>query len=430
LFRISDFDIRISSPQVYRMDFSLPQLGEGVYEAELVRWLVRPGEAVKRGQSLLEVMTDKATMEVPAPFAGTVTAFAGEPGQRLKVGDTILTYTPTGSVELPPAKKTEPVPVAAAAPVPAVTAVSPVGNGRPPAAPPAAPSVRHLARKLGIDLARVRGSGPGGRVLIDDLAAQVGKPAAGAEKPKKEALVLDFGKPGTRVRLQGLRRKIAEHLVDATRRIPHYSYIDECDLTEMVKLRAALREPCAARGLKLTYLAFFIKAAAAALREIPIVNSSLDEGTQEIVLHDHYNVGIAVATPGGLVVPVVHGADQKDIYTIAAEVERLGNEAKAGRVKLDDLRGGTLTVTSIGNIGGLISTPIINHPEVGIMGVGKVVRRPVYDAAGNLRPADVIYLSFSFDHRVVDGAVGAAFGNAVTRHLQNPAALLLPERLK
>jgi pyruvate dehydrogenase E2 component (dihydrolipoamide acetyltransferase)/2-oxoisovalerate dehydrogenase E2 component (dihydrolipoyl transacylase) len=148
------------------------------------------------------------------------------------------------------------------------------------------------------------------------------------------------------------------------------------------------------------------------------------------VLHDHYHIGIAVASPGGLIVPVVHDADKKDLFTIAAEIERLGNEAKTGRAKLEDLRGGTFTITSIGNIGGLISTPIINHPEVGIVGIGKVVKRPVYDEAGNIRPADLIYLSFSFDHRVVDGAVGASFGNVLMRHLQNPAALLLPEKLR
>lgn len=240
--------------------------------------------------------------------------------------------------------------------------------------------------------------------------------------------ILDYGVSGTRIRLQGVRRKIAEHLVDSKRRIPHYSYIDECDITELVALRASLREPCAERGLKLTYLAFFVKAAALALKEIPIVNSSLDEGTQEIVLHDHYHIGIAVATPGGLFVPVIHHADQKDIFAIAAEIERLSNEARAGRVKLDDLRGGTFTVTSIGNIGGLISTPIINHPEVAIMGVGKIVKRPVYDSHGNIRPAEMVYLSFSCDHRVVDGAIGAAFGNAVAKRLQSPAALLLPEK--
>ncbi|MCE9532977.1 MAG: 2-oxo acid dehydrogenase subunit E2 [Planctomycetes bacterium] len=409
------------------MDFPLPELGEGVYEAELVRWLVKPGDAVKRGQSLLEVMTDKATMEVPTPFAGTIHSIIGETGQRLKVGDVILTYTPAGSSEIVPpstARKVEPmVATASVATAPLKT------NGRGASAPVASPSVRHLARKLGVSLADLHGSGPAGRILLDDLTSHL-KMAPDDKPAKKEAFTFDVGVPGTRVRLQGLRRKIAEHLVEAKNRIPHYSYIDECDLTEMVKLRSALRDPCAARGLKLTYLSFFIKAAAMALKEVPIVNSSLDESTQEIVFHDHYHIGIAVATPAGLVVPVVHDADKKDIYSIAAEVDRLGSDAKAGRVKLDDLRGGTFTVTSIGNIGGLISTPIINHPQVGILGVGKVVKRPVYDAKGEIRPADLIYLSFSFDHRVVDGAVGALFGTAVSKHLQNPAALLLPEKLR
>jgi pyruvate dehydrogenase E2 component (dihydrolipoamide acetyltransferase)/2-oxoisovalerate dehydrogenase E2 component (dihydrolipoyl transacylase) len=418
------------------MDFSLPELGEGLYEAELVRWLVKPGDQVKRGQSLLEVMTDKATMEVPAPFAGAIVSVAGQPGERIKVGDTILSYTPAGGSETVPPAVAKRAEAQAATPalatVPAM-AGAPTANGASQvsaAGPVAAPSVRHFARKLGIDLSRIHGSGPGGRILLDDLTAQISRlPSDKPAKKEPEPFEFDVGVPGTRVRLQGLRRKIAEHLVEAKKRIPHYSYIDECDITEMVKLRTALRDPCAARGLKLTYLSFFIKAAAHALKEVPIVNSSLDESTQEIVFHDHYNVGIAVATRGGLVVPVVHDADKKDIYSIAAEVERLGSEAKAGRVKLDDLRGGTFTVTSIGNIGGLISTPIINYPEVGILGVGRVVKRPIYDKDLNIRPADIVYLSFSFDHRVVDGAVGAVFGSAVVKHLQNPATLLLPEKL-
>ena len=277
------------------------------------------------------------------------------------------------------------------------------------------------------------GTGPGGRILLDDLGSAIArsKPPVGeaAAKPDKPAEPPpDYGRPGTRVRLQGLRRKIAEHLVESKRRIPHYSYIDEVDITELVRLRGQLREPCAKMGVKLTYLAFFVKAVAAALKDVPVVNSSLDEATQEIVLHDRYHVGIAVATPTGLVVPVVKDADAKDVFAVAAEVERLAGETRAGRVKLEDLRGGTFTVTSVGNVGGLISTPIINHPEVGIMGVGKVVKRPVYDERGDIRPADLVYLSFSFDHRVLDGAVGAAFGNAVIKRLTNPAALLVPER--
>ncbi len=181
--------------------------------------------------------------------------------------------------------------------------------------------------------------------------------------------------------------------------------------------------------MKLTYLPFFVKAAVAALKEVPIVNSSLDEKAGEIVLHDRYSVGIAVATPGGLIVPVVKDADKKDLGSIAREIDRLSAEARAGKSRREDLRGGTFTITSVGNIGGLFSAPVINHPEVGILGLGKVVRRPVFDEYDRVRPAEMIYLSLSFDHRVVDGAVGAAFTNAIIRHLTNPALLLLPEKV-
>jgi 2-oxoisovalerate dehydrogenase E2 component (dihydrolipoyl transacylase) len=194
----------------------------------------------------------------------------------------------------------------------------------------------------------------------------------------------------------------------------------------LVRLRDNLRESFAAAGVKLTYLPFFIKAVVAALKEVPIVNASLVEADGEIVLHDRYNIGLAVSTPSGLIVPVIRDADKKDIATLAREIERLSNDARNGKSKLDDLRGGTFTVTSVGNLGGLFSTPVINHPEVGILGLGKIVRRPVYDDAGQVRPADLIYLSLSFDHRVVDGAVGAAFTNAILRHMKNPAVMLLP----
>ncbi|MGL6097482.1 MAG: dihydrolipoamide acetyltransferase family protein, partial [Fimbriiglobus sp.] len=304
-------------------------------------------------------------------------------------------------------------------------------NGTATLAPPAAPSVRHLARKLGVDLANVRGTGPAGRILLDDLAPFLKPKAAPDAAPKAgtDLTRLDFGVAGTRVKLVGLRRKIAERMVESKRLIPHYSYMDECELTDLVRLRSQIKDTYAKAGVKLTYLPFFVKAVARALREVPVVNSTFDEATQEVILHDRYHIGIAVAAPSGLIVPVVKDADRRDIGNLATEIDRLGSEARAGKAKLDDLRGGTFTITSIGGIGGLISTPIINHPEVGILGIGKVVKRPVYDQHGQLKPSDVVFLSFSFDHRIVDGAVGAAFGNAVIRHLHNPAVLLLPERL-
>jgi pyruvate dehydrogenase E2 component (dihydrolipoamide acetyltransferase)/2-oxoisovalerate dehydrogenase E2 component (dihydrolipoyl transacylase) len=424
------------------MDFALPPVGEGLIEVELVRWLVHPGDAVKRGQPLVEVMSDKATMEVPAPFAGRITTTVAEPNTKVKVGQLLLKYDADASVV------TTPAPVGAMAsggrkPPVEPTSVPEFNRGLTPPARQAngtnghhvaaAPSVRHLARKLGIDLGKVKGSGPAGRVLVEDLTTHL-KPRAESAAPTKSAGTdvskLDFGVAGTRVKLVGMRRKIAEHLVVSTRTIPHYAYIDECDLTDLVRLRQQLKDPFAKAGVKLTYLAFFVKAVARALKDVPVVNSTFDEPNQEVVLHPHYHVGVAVAAPSGLIVPVVKNVDKLDVAGIASEIERLSEDAKAGKSKLDDLKGGTFTVTSVGGIGGLISTPIINHPEVGIMGIGKVVKRPLYDSNGILRPTDVVYLSFSFDHRIVDGAVGASFGNAVIRYLQNPATLLIGEKVR
>ncbi len=412
------------------MEFALPEIGEGVYEAELVRWLVEAGATVKRGQPLAEVMTDKATMEVPSPFVGTVTALLAQPGQQIKVGQPLLSYESSAPAPQPVAVAStgKSATSAASASVPRPMLNGPIRmevSGRLPVK--AAPSVRHLARKLGIDLAAIHGSGPEGRILIEDLTPRIQAASAPAAPPPEP--VPDYGKPGTRIKMQGLRRTIAQRMVLSKRTIPHYSYVDECDVTDLVKLRESLREPFARAGVKLTYLAFFVKAVVAALKDVPIVNASLDEKSDEIVLHDHYHIGIAAATPAGLMVPVIRDADQKDLATIAREIERLSNAARAGKARREELVGSTFTITSVGAYGGLIATPVINPPEVAILALGKIIKRPVYDDAGAIRPADLIYLSLSFDHRVVDGAVGAVFANAILKHLRNPAALLLQNDL-
>ena len=418
------------------MDFPLPPVGEGLVEVELLRWLVGPGDAVARGQPLLEVMSDKATMEVPSPFAGAITSTVGTPGEKLTVGDVVLRYQTAGAVSQTDSGEPE----ASAAGVPqsapgvpgsAVGVLARVrtpgadASGSPAVGSPvaAAPSLRLLARKLGIDLATVRGSGPGGRVLLDDMTPRLAKLNGHAPKPAGP----DYGTPGTRVKLTGLRRAIAAQMVASATAIPHYTYVDECDFTELVRLRTQLKEPLAKRGVKLTYLPFVLKAIALALKEMPIVNATHDDATEETTLHAGVHLGVAVAAPAGLFVPVVRDADRLDVVGLAREVERLSADARAGKLRPQDSRGGTFTVTSIGSVGGLIATPIVNRPEVGILAVGKIVRRPVFDAAGSVVPADLAYLSFSFDHRIIDGAVGAAFGNAVIRRLQAPAALLLPE---
>ena len=229
------------------------------------------------------------------------------------------------------------------------------------------------------------GTGPAGRVLLGDLTPHL-RPAGRSEPPVKPAPTpADFGTPGTRVKLVGLRRKIAAHMVASKAAAPHFTYVDECDLTDLVRLRAQLKEPFARAGVKLTYLPFVVKAVTRALKEVPSVNATFDAAADELVLHAEYHVGIAVAAPTGLVVPVIRHADRKDVAAIATEIDRLSTDVRAGRPKLADLGGGTFTVTSIGSIGGLIATPILNIPEVGIVAVGKVQKRPVYSRARHAR---------------------------------------------
>jgi pyruvate dehydrogenase E2 component (dihydrolipoamide acetyltransferase)/2-oxoisovalerate dehydrogenase E2 component (dihydrolipoyl transacylase) len=403
------------------MDFALPELGEGVYEAELLHWRVKPGDKVAHGQTLIEVMTDKATMEVPSPFQGTITELKAKTGTQINVGSVILTYAGTALAK------------PAAAMTPATTVAASAGqhtNGTPivstSTSVKAAPSIRYLARKMGIDLAAIHGTGPGGRILHEDLSALLSAQSTQRPAATRSAPRIDVGTPGVRLKMQGMRRRMAEHMVAAKKAIPHFSYIDECDITDLVRLRAQTLDLFAQNNVKLTYLTFFVQAAIRALKEVPIVNAMLDEQAHEVVVHDHYHIGIAVATPSGLVVPVIRDADKKSVLELAREIERLSLEARAGKSKREDLGGSTFTITSIGGMGGLIATPIINHPEVAILGIGKVVKRPVYDEHGNVKPADMVYLSMSFDHRVIDGAIATVFGNALIKHLKTPAALLLP----
>ena len=415
------------------LQFCLPPVGEGIVEVELVRWACAPGGTFQPGQILLEILSDKASMEVPAPFAGKVAEQLAQVGQRVKIGEALFTYYPHEArvAEAPPA-------VSMLAPAnghaPAHRPAPSRSAGLPPAA---SPSVRRVARQLGIDLDQVAGSGPAGRILVRDLeeriaprieaAAAQARPAPADTTASKTAVSRDsFGKPGQHLPLSGIRQTIARRMLESKRAIPHYSYVDECDVTVLVQLREMLREPFSKRGLKLTYLAFMVMAAVRALKEVPMINSMLDEKAGEIVLHEGYHIGIATATRAGLIVPVLRDVNRMDLLTVAGELDRLAKQAKEGKTRRDDLGGSTFTISSIGGVGGLISTPIIHHPETAILAVGKIVKRPIYDDHGQLKAADMVYLSFSYDHRVIDGAVGAAFGNAVKMHLHHPAEMLLP----
>lgn len=409
------------------MDFNLPDLGEGIYEAELIEWLVAPGQTIEPGQSLAEVMTDKATLEIPAPFSGKLIELQAEPGDRIEVGQVILRYAGDEESEL-------------AAEQDVSESIAQQGNGReqrtgelvtprpPTMGIQAAPSVRRMARQMGIDLHQVRGSGPGGRILIDDLTHVLARSASApqAHDAKSAAQSSDLGfQAGTRVPLRGIHRRTAEHMVESKRVIPHYSYVDECDVSRLVEIRKSLKETLAEANVRLTYLPFFVKAVVAALREVPLVNSSLDDQAGEIILHNQCHIGIATETRRGLLVPVLRNADKLEFTEIARQIDQLTTAAREGKMRREDLRGGTFTITSIGSLGGLISTPIINHPEAAILGIGKIVKRPIYNQAGQLCPADMVYLSLSLDHRILDGAVAATFCNAIIRRLENPAALLL-----
>jgi pyruvate dehydrogenase E2 component (dihydrolipoamide acetyltransferase) len=384
--------------------FKLPDIGEGLTEAEVVSWLVAVGDRVDEDQPFVELQTDKALVEMPAPASGVVTRLGAEAGEMLKVGE-VLVEIDDGA------------PAPAAADVPRRTG----GDGRRPLATPA---TRRLARELGVDLAAVTGTGPGGRIGDDDVRAAATAPAATA--PAAEDRPPPDGGQDERVPLRGVRRRTAETMTAAWREIPHITGFHEVDALELLALRERLRPRAEAAGVPLTLTAFLVKAAALALVEHPMVNSSLDTAAGEIVLRRRRNVGVAVAAADGLLVPVVRDADARPLLGIARELERLATAARARRVDLADLQGGTFTVTNHGPLGGWFGTPIIKPPEAGILGFGQARDRPVA-VGGQLAVRPVLPLSFAADHRIVDGDLSIAFCLTVKGLLEDPVQLLLGE---
>jgi pyruvate dehydrogenase E2 component (dihydrolipoamide acetyltransferase) len=496
--------------------FLLPDIGEGTAEGEIVRWHVKPGDLIHEDQPLVEVMTDKVTVEIPSPLHGRVLELCGDVGDVMKVGSPLVMIDPdatdnaelptaapaqpTGSVqttnEPPPTLRPEKPPEAAPANPPAQVDLSPppiapespkppAQEPTPPAAqapnantqPLAAPATRRLARERNVDLAQVQGSGPGGRITPEDVtqfsaqppapdtatqpkapapaaaetpapsvppesqkpqdappapdtatepkapapaAAKTPAPSAPPESPKpQEASPAD-----QRIPFTGIRRKIAQHLVHAKQTAPHFGYVDEVDMTEVVRLRTQLKPLAQDQGTKLAYLPFIMLAVLSGLKAFPSLNASLDDAAQEIVLHRAYNLGVAVDTEQGLLVPVVPNANTQSLFGLAQAVQTLADKARNGKLAPADVQGGTFTLTSIGSIGGLFGLPIINHPEVAILGINKIIDRPVVqDGQVVVRP--MMYLSLSCDHRVVDGAMAARFLNHVIDQLQNPLRLVM-----
>jgi pyruvate dehydrogenase E2 component (dihydrolipoamide acetyltransferase) len=392
----------------------LPDIGEGLVEGEIVEWLVREGDYVKMFQPLVRVLTAKATVEIPSPFEGRILRLLAKPGDVVRVG------APIAEIEAPE------VQVATGAPGASdVERVEARESAREALQVPvrAPPRVRKLARELGVDLSKVKGTGPGGVITEEDVLRYAEESKKAAEAPRQPALVEGAVE---RVPLKGIRRIMASKMVEAKSRIPHAYIVEEVDVTELVKLRDVLRQDAESKGVKLTLLPFIVRAVVKALKEYPLLNASLDEERGEIIVKKFYNIGVAVDTPQGLVVPVIKGADGKGLYQIAREIGELAEKAREGKTSLEDVTGGTFSITNIGSVGTVLGMAIINYPEAAILGVHRLVEVPRY-VDGELKPRKIVYLSLSFDHRFIEGAYATRFLLAVKRYLENPAILMASE---
>lgn len=402
------------------VEFKLPDVGEGVVEGEIVKWLVKEGDSVNEDQLLVEVLTDKATIQIPSPAKGKILKLLAKEGSIVKVGESLIVIGNDGDMAEQTATTSEHPTTAHSTPsLQTIPAESSHAVGDQVQAPPA---IRKLARDMNVDLARVRGSGSGGRITREDVL-QATKGQAQVAVSITQTVSKPSAGPEERIPLHGIRRIIAEKMLKSRRTAAHVTHVDEVDMTELVTLRQEMKSEAEASGVKLTYLPFIIKAVVKSLKDHPYLNSSLDDEKSEIVLKRYYNIGIAAAAPDGLVVPIVKEADQKSVLQIAREIETLSEKARTGKLELHELQGGTFTITNIGPFGGVLSTPIINYPEVAIMGVHRITPRAVV-RDGQVVIREMTYLSLSFDHRVLDGAEAALFTNDVIRYLQSPHLLL------
>lgn len=395
-----------------RYEFKLPDIGEGLHEAEIVRWFIQEGEQVAVDQPIAEIQTDKATVEISTPVAGRVVALARPEGGVVKVGEPLIIVDMQEKME------------AVAEFAPQETAQSASQRKRHVIA---APSVRKRAREMGIPIEDVKGTGEGGRVVVADLERYVTERAAAAAAPALETIeptVSPLKQTEERLPMRGLRKKIAEKMVKSFYTAPHVTGMDEVDVTTLVDIRTSLMNQL---SIKLTYLPFVIKAVTRALKEHPLFNAALDEATNEIVLKKEYHIGIATATKEGLVVPVIRHADQKSIRELAEELAELTEKAHRHTLRVDELQGSTFTITSTGANGGWFATPIINYPEVAILGVHAIKRKPVV-IGEEIVIRDMMGISLTFDHRVIDGEPAGRFMAAVASVLEKPEQLLLDVR--
>ncbi len=409
-------------------EFRLPDIGEGVVEGEVVKWLVKAGDIVREDQPMVEVMTDKATVEIPSPKAGTIREIRALEGKICAVGAVMVVIDESGAAKAMPAVAAAPVAVAAPV-VAAAPKAHANGNGHkaPGEKVLAAPATRKLARDLGVDLSSVNATGPHGRVTRDDVqhahggggqlhTAHATRPAPSAPT----AVMLD----DERRPFRGVRKKIAENMHRSKQTAAHFTYVEEVDVTELVALRARAKSRAEERGIKLSFLPFILKAVVAGLKKFPIVNSTLDEASQEIVLRKRYHIGVAAATAEGLTVPVLRDADQRSLFDIAKSLDELSEKTRTGKASREELTGSTFTISSLGLLGGVLATPIINYPEVAILGVHKIKEMPVV-RKGEIVIRSIMNLSISLDHRIVDGYEGAQFLQHVVGLLEDPTLMFM-----
>jgi pyruvate dehydrogenase E2 component (dihydrolipoamide acetyltransferase) len=416
------------------LEFRFPDVGEGIHEGEIVRWLVKEGDQVRPDQPLVEVETDKAVVEIPAPRAGTILRVAVGAGEKIQVGEVLVVIGEAGE------RKASAAPASVSVvgsldmattelpPSPEVAQAARTASSAPPPRVLAIPSVRKLARDLGVDLTQVTPTGPHGRIRREDVLHAAGQrfvpPAPPAAPATPTDLEHDQHGPVEYEPLSALRRTIAQAMVTAATTAVPVTTTDEADVTELVALRERSTEAAAAHNVRVTLLPFLMKAVVAALRQHPRLNASLDEAHNRLVLKRYYHLGIATDTSEGLIVPVVKDVDQKNIVTLATDLARLTDLARTRRIPLPDVRGGTFTISNYGAIGGIFATPMLHLPEVAILGVGKLLQKPVVHG-GEVVIRTILPLSLTFDHRALDGAEAQRFLNELIAYLANPARLVL-----
>lgn len=423
-------------------EFKFPDVGEGIAEGEIVKWHVKEGDSVKQDQVLLDVETDKAIVEIPSPRSGKILKIYHKEGDTVKVGEVIVSIEEEkykeAKAEEPKAKEIkeekksygvvgiiEEAPETEVVEVKKQVPLTPLIKTGAKEIVHAAPSTRRLARELNVDIAKIKGSGLDNRITEEDVRKHaVQKTQETKTTEIKVTKKYDLYGYIDHAPLKGVRKAVAKHMVQAKFTAPHVTHMDEADITELFKIREREKKKAVKKKINLTFMPFIIKASISALKEYPFVNSSLDDEHEEIILKKYYNIGFAVDTEDGLMVPVIKGADEKSILDIAKEIENLANQARERKIDLSDLKGSTFTITNVGSLGGIFATPIINYPETAILAVGKIIDKPVV-IKNKIKIRKTLPLSLSFDHRVIDGAEAARFMNKLIEHLEDPDLLLV-----